>query len=508
MNVTRRFLLITFAVLTGLSFGQDVTHERATSEERLNERLRATHLLNRCAFGPRPGEVEEVVEMGWEAWVEQQLLPETIPDYFCEKHLEDLNTLRMDCPELMATDRKPGIEVQTSVLYRAVDSDCQLQEVMLEFWRNHFCISLDKGECSRLAAHYEKTVLRKHVFGRFEDMLVASAKHPAMLIYLDNYVSQKPLTRAELKAMEELPPNAPYLRQLQRQRGLNENYARELLELHTLGVDNGYTQRDVWDTARILTGWTVDKDTWTFMFRPRVHDENKKKVLGKTYRSVNTGPAEGEALLHRLANDKRTAQFISMKMCRYLVDDNPPAEMVERVAKVFRDTDGDLREVTRAIIYDPEFFNPRFLRSKFKTPYEFCITMFRALDCVIDEPEPVFKSLKRMRQPIFQCQDPTGYFDVAEAWLDPGVLPLRWQLALNMVTSRGSVRIPDDFFVDPSLPVHEIRDQLIAKVLPSTELSATTHKVLQRICERGGSGEELQRQLLGILLGCPEFQRQ
>lgn len=502
-----------------------------TRDAPLTDREKAIHVLSRLAFGPSPGQVDEVCRMGWKAWVDRQLEPEKIDDGALEKRLQGFQSLSMTSKQLMeryteppknntpAEQRRvnqlrqvPKNELQTSVLLRAVHSERQLQEVMVEFWRNHFCIAVDKDQCQYIAPAYEREVIRQHVFGRFEDLLMASAKHPAMLIYLDNVLSQRPLTPEEEKALQKAGDNkSQRLKQLERQRGLNENYARELLELHTLGVDRYYDQRDVYELARALTGWTVSrgpKGSWEFWFQEQVHDPGIKRVLGvKLGGARMSGLEEGELIIRGLAYHKGTAQFIAEKMCRYLVTDDPPEEMVDRVAKVFRKTKGDLREVTRAVIEDPLFFERRFFKTKFKTPFEFVVSALRIVGAEIKKPDAILRLLQRMRQPVYLCPDPTGYYDTAEAWLDPGVLALRWQAALDL--SERSARVVDipDHYLQRAPQGVALQHWLAAQIVPHGT-DAPTQRVIDRMILQNGTGPIVQRRIVGLLLGSPEFQRQ
>jgi uncharacterized protein (DUF1800 family) len=500
----------------------------------LSRRGRAVHVLNRLAFGPRPGDVDRVAAMGWEAWVDQQLQPGEIQDPEAERRLRSFKSLGLTNRQIIdayrAVQRDDSAEEQRRVnrlrrvprqeliqatLIRAIYSERQLFEVMCEFWRNHFNVDVNKDGCQYFATNYEHEVIRKHVFGRFEDMLMASAKHPAMLIYLDNVYSQKPLTPDEIKALAR--PGADKnqrLRRLARERGLNENYARELLELHTLGVDNVYKQRDVRELARVLTGWTVDRGesgSFRFHFHENVHDPNPKRVLRWRVggRSRIQGVAEGETVIQGLARHKATARFIAEKLCRYLVADDPPAALVDRVQKVFLKTKGDLRAVTRAIITDPVFFEPAHVGGKFRTPFEFTVAALRAVNADVRKTEPVLQAIKVMRQPVYECEDPTGYYDTREAWLDPGVLALRWQLALDLVErSPRAVRVNPALFgsapEDESLAVW-----LVERVVPGG-VGAQTYTVLVRMEKRmgGAARPAVAKRLTALLLGSPEFQRQ
>jgi len=505
------------------------------------EREKAIHVLSRCAFGPTPELLAKVEKMGVRAWLEAQLAPEKIDDSALEKRLAGLESLGKGTGALMreynpqpaddseAEQRRverlratPGRELKTAVLLRACYSERQLQEVMVEFWRNHLNVSLKKDEVAYLAPDYEREVIRKHVFGRFEEMLLASAKHAAMLIYLDQQFSQRPLTPTEEKYLKKAGGNlSAAQKQLVRQRGLNENYARELLELHTLGVDNGYTQRDVIEVARALTGWTVDRNGdggnyYGFWFHKDVHDTDAKYVLGASLPRRAASPEEGEAVIRGVARHRNTSRFIAFKMCRYLVADRPPEALVERVAKVFRDTDGDLRAVTRAIVLDDEFLARAHFQAKFKTPFEYVVSLIRVTTAEVRNPEPVLHALHLMGQPIYGCDDPTGYYDTREAWLDPGVLALRWQIALDLCEGRGggAVRVPDAFFARPG-PLDADPPKLNVWLARSGVLPAGADpSLLATLSLAVGDGkftmgdDALRRRVIGLALGSPQFQKQ
>ena len=507
-----------------------VAQEASERPPPLSVHERAVQTLSRLTFGARPGDLSRTRALGFERWLKQQLAPESIPDKDLDRRLANFATLALSCNELVRTHRLPqdakatpeqrkrarelrtlpARELQQATFLRAVYSERQLYEVMCNFWRNHFNVSLNKNEVGFLATAYERDVVRAHCFGRFEDMLLASAKHPAMLIYLDNVLSQKPLTRDEQKALERAAgaPKLPqYLEKLQRERGLNENYARELLELHTLGVDNGYTQRDVIELARVLTGWTVSRGPngdFTFAFRKRNHDPGTKRLLGWRF-NAKQGVDAGIRAIRKLARHKNTASFIARKLCIYLITDTPSDELVDRIAKVFLATKGDLKAVTKAVVTDPAFFDRANYQSKFRTPLEATVAMVRVLDADVRNPQRLCNMLKLMRQPIYQCDDPTGYYDSAEAWLDPGALAVRWASALELAGGRGvGLRVANEpFGRAPSDAAYQrwLANQVIPSGLGSTTRAAIDRRAVV-------TPAPSQRELLGLLLGSPEFQRQ
>ncbi len=431
--------------------------------------------------------------------------------------------------EIRARNRLRNIpvgELKNSVLYRSILGKRQVQEVMADFWRNHFNIEAKKGSCRYLIVTWERDVIRKGVFSDFGDFLMSTAKHPAMLVYLDNYISRKPLSKQELKAVARKVRQKTKSRKkgedaadIAKQRGLNENYARELLELHTLGVDNYYKQKDVIEVAKALTGWgiTTNRDKYVgFTFHGGLHASGDKVVLRKRIREQKKKPVrEGEMVVERLARHRGTSEFIAWKLCRFLVDDNPPPAMVRRVAAAFQRAKGNLPEVYRAILHDPDFFDSKHFQSKFKRPFEFLVSTIRVTGAEIRSPRGLVASLTSMSEPLYDCVDPTGYYDQAEAWNDPGVMALRWKFAMDFVRGKiKGVSIPKSFYADlrPDLP-QVWKDQLAKKVLPAGLSERTSEAMDRKIREYIENNplpeiKQLAPLILGMLLGAPEFQRQ
>jgi uncharacterized protein (DUF1800 family) len=422
------------------------------------------HVVDRLSFGARAGDVEHVKALGIDKYIEEQLHPERLPDAGLDARLADLSTLRMtsrdiaekfELPQLRArraaaangnaADVKPDpteqqhantpvLELQEQKVLRAVYSTRQLQEVLVDFWFNHFNVDARKGADRFMLTEYERDVIRPHVFGKFRDLLGATAKSPAMLFYLDNWMSVDPngphleFPRARMR-LQNQNANAP--------KGLNENYGRELMELHTLGVDGGYTQRDVTEVARAFTGWTIDqpRQGGGFRFDPRRHDDGKKIVLGHV---INAGGGwhDGDEVLDIVAKHPSTARFIAAKLVRRFVSDTPPPALVERVAARFKETDGDLREVTRAILTSPEFFSAESSHAKVKTPFEFVVSALRATDAEIHDTRVLVKQLAELGEPLYQCQPPTGYKDTADAWVNTGALVGRMNFGLALAGNK------------------------------------------------------------------------
>ncbi|KAA3608726.1 MAG: DUF1800 domain-containing protein [Planctomycetota bacterium] len=540
--------LVLCSLLLGLGPSFQDPAAESQKVQPLSERERAVHLLSRLAFGGRPGDLERVLEMGVEAWIDQQLQPQDLKDSWCDGLISELPSVSMNQVEInneygqrvpagasLEERRKiqrrrntPRYELMQSVLVRALTSERQLQEVMSEFWRNHFNVSFTKGAgISLMINTYEKDVIRGHVFGQFHSMLEASAKHPAMLFFLDNALSRRPATKTELKAIGRRTRRetgsevrADQAVQLAKQRGLNENYARELLELHTLGVDNFYKQKDVVAVAEALTGWTIREakrgDDPGFRFENAMHVPGNKRVLGKVIRTErDNGVIEGEQILTLLARHRGTAEFISEKLLRYLVADEPPKALLKATSKEFQKTKGDLQAVISFILKSDEFWQREHFQAKFKTPFEFVTSSLRVTGAEFENTGSILRVLIEMGQPVYMCDPPTGYYDTAEAWLDPGVLATRWEFALNLAAGKlEGIRIPDSFYEDvPVEPARLWQHHLSQKIIPAgvgkrtqDALTRTTNAYLRR--NKTPDIRQLGPQLVGLLLGSPEFQRQ
>jgi uncharacterized protein (DUF1800 family) len=489
------------------------------------------HVLNRIGFGPRPGDIAAVRGIGISAYIERQLYPERIDDAAVDARLQDFRTLSLGSRDIAATyerpllearrERKqqassgdgdavaktvdravqreanlPMIELAQQKLIRAAFSERQLQEVLTDFWFNHFNVDARKGPSRFFLTEYERDTIRPHVLDHFRDLLGATAKSPAMLFYLDNWLSADP-ARAQAGPPVRRPgrrPGGARARQPQAQaqkapRGLNENYGRELMELHTLGVDGGYTQQDVTETARAFTGWTIDRPLQGggFRFEPRIHDDGVKVVLG--HRITAGGIHDGEAVLDILARHPATARFIASKLTRRLVGDDPPPALVDRVAARFSATDGDLREVVRTILTSPEFLAPDSYRAKTKTPFEFVVSAVRATGTSIVNAAPLVRQLQELGMPLYQCQAPTGYRDTADAWTNTGALVARMNFALALTTGE----LPGIQFAAEGLP-STVGDDMLTR-----DLSVNTRQTIERATT--------VPQRLALTLGSPEFQK-
>jgi uncharacterized protein (DUF1800 family) len=340
---------------------------------------------------------------------------------------------------LVEPNRVVTEELQQEKLLRAVYSERQLAEVMTQFWSNHFNIYLRKnGEMPWYLADYERDVIRPHAMGRFEDLLVAVAHSPAMLVYLDNQQSIGPHSVAAMRAAANSgqKKSAP---------GLNENYARELMELHTLGVNGGYTQQDVVEVAKVLTGWGTEARQqgygfeFGFEFNERRHEPGTKVVLGHTIQENGTGErgeAEGMAVLHILANSPATARFLSTKLATEFVSDTPPKSLVDRMTKTYLKTHGDIRQVLRTMFHSPEFWSRDVYRAKLKTPLEFVVSSLRATDADVENATALAAALERLGMPLYGVQQPNGYSLKADPWLGAEALLARMNFALALTANR------------------------------------------------------------------------
>ncbi len=419
------------------------------------------HVLNRLTFGPRQGEVERVRQVGLAAWLDQQLHPASIDDHAAEARLPQLQDPpdSTDGKELRRFARRQIVTLASGKMLRASYSERQLQEVLVDFWFNHFNVYAAKGRIAEHLPAYESEVIRPRVFDHFRDLLEATAKSPAMLFYLDNRLSVAPdgdpgsgirdqrRQRVQRRRFSLIPdPRFPIPandKSKKRARGLNENYGRELMELHTLGVDGGYTQQDVIAVARAFTGWTIDRGG-DFRFVPALHDNGTKVVLGHTIRSGG-GMDDGEKVLEILASHPSTAHHIAFELAQRLVADEPPPALVDRAAARFRETNGDLREVVRTIVTSPEFLAPAARDAKFKTPFELVVSAVRTTGADVSDGRPFVKVLQQLGQPLYMCQPPTGYRDTAEAWVSAGGLVNRMNFATRLASgSMPGVTLPAD----------------------------------------------------------------
>src|SRR5689334_2353987 len=488
-----------YAQKTGTSARKSVVARSDTRELPADQQI--IQALNRLTFGPRPGDVAKVRAMGLDNWIELQLHPDKINDNVMNDFVnakyaalrQDQNDLLkqyavqqrerreikrdkadstkgltaqdsamiMEQRQLQNGRRQVVTQLQSSRVARAVDSERQLQEVMTDFWENHFNIYLAKGAPEPYyLVDFDQNVIRPNALGKFRDLLEAVAKSPAMLFYLDNARSMADSTEPTLEGangprMRAVPmrrgrfggilgmpmpmPRQPQQQQQRQRQGLNENYGRELLELHTLGVDGGYTQQDVINVARAFTGWTIRPPAQGggFIFRPHVHDAGAKVVLGHKL-AAGRGIEDGEDVLDIVSRSPSTAHFIAFKLARRFVSDSPSKALVDHAAQVFLKTDGDIRETLRAIITSPEFFSQQAFRTKVKTPFEVVVSAARAMNA---EPDPTPRSAQMIAylgQPIFGHQAPNGWPETGDAWMNTGAILNR----INFGMAAAAGRLP------------------------------------------------------------------
>jgi uncharacterized protein (DUF1800 family) len=485
-------------------------------------------VLNRLGFGARPGDVAKVRAMGVDEWIALQLAPDRIDDGAADRIVASYEMLGRPTRELVGMYEQGQIairqqqksmaqqgdtsvkkdlraellrdnpqlrdqlrqnqrilgDVQSAKLARAVASDRQLQEVMTDFWENHFTVFAGKGLVRIFIPAYDRDVIRPQALGKFRDLLGAVAKSPAMLFYLDQWQSAADSLHPTLVAARQQGPGAARARaagraptgltmeqldklpraaqmtadqrrqvesmtpeqrlqfvqqrvqQAGQRRGLNENYARELLELHTLGVDGGYTQQDVIEVARALTGWTMNpRQNAEFVFNPQIHDAGQKTVLGHVL-PAGRGIEDGEEVLDIVARSPQTARFIARKLAIRFVSDNPPTELVERAAQTFMKTDGDIREVVRTIVTSPEFFSRSAYRSKVKSPFELVASSLRAVGAQPDTTMRSAQIVGFLGAPIFGHQAPNGWPETGEAWMNSGAILNRINFGLGLAAGR------------------------------------------------------------------------
>jgi uncharacterized protein (DUF1800 family) len=440
--------------------------------------LQVVQALSRLTFGARPGDATRVRSIGVDKWIDQQLHPERIDDKALDQFVSRYEILNSNQNDLLkqyaeaqrerrtvrrqagdttrqfsradsAMFRELGMnrrqvvgQLQSARVARAVASNRQLEEVMTDFWLNHFNVFAQKGPPEAYyLAEYESKVIRPNALGKFRDLLEAVAKSPAMLFYLDNARSMADSTRPRLANPRNNNPilgnrARPRLNQ-RRNGGLNENYGRELLELHTLGVDGGYTQQDVINVARALTGWTIRPPVMGggFVFRPEMHDAGDKIVLSHKLRA-GRGMEDGENVLDIVARHPSTARYIATKLVRRFVSDNPPPGLIDEAAAVFRKTDGDIREVVRTIVTSNEFYSRQAFRSKVKSPFEVVVSAMRALNAEPDPTPRTALAVAYLGQPIYGHQAPNGYPETGDAWMNTGAILNRINFGMAVAANR------------------------------------------------------------------------
>jgi uncharacterized protein (DUF1800 family) len=513
-------------------------------EDRLYADLKAQELLDL----PPDQRMRAVLEMSPD---EQRALSESMRGPKADEFMEGMDPKQR---ETLKALNNPGQVVQEELmqakLLRAIYSERQLEEVMTDFWFNHFNVFIGKGADHYLLTSYERDVIRPHALGKFEDLLVATAKSPAMLLYLDNWLSVGPNSDVALGIRKNpprprgrrrfpLPPQPP--RQAKgkgkRNSGLNENYGRELMELHTLGVNGGYTQRDVTEVARVLTGWTIDQPQkgGGFKFEERMHEPGTKFVLGQKIKQH--GEKEGVEVLRLLARHPSTAHFICTKLAMRFVSDDPPPALVENMAQTFLKKDGDIREVLKTMFRSPEFWSDGAYRAKMKTPLEFVVSAVRATGADVADAMPLARQLNQLGMPLYGMQPPTGYSMKSEAWVNSSALLGRMNFSVALMSGKiKGTRVDADRLVAPpadapgaatataAAPAPDPRRTLawLETSLLAGEVSRQTHDAIisqieaqnpppagKPVAANGKSPSPVTSTgtIAGLLLGSPEFQR-
>lgn len=431
---------------------------------------------------------------------------------------------------IMAPQLVVGGEISQAKLLRAIYSERQLNEVMTDFWFNHFNVFIGKGPDRYMITAYERDVIRPHVLGKFKDLLVTTAKSPAMLFYLDNWQSVGPNSDLARYGPQRRPaymrrgpfiirrPQPANKNAKNRPSGLNENYAREIMELHTLGVDGGYTQKDVTELAKVLTGWSIEQPQrgGDFKFNERAHEPGTKYVLG--HKISEHGEGEGMEMLDILAHHPSTAKFIAKKLAMRFVSDQPPQSLIDRMADTFMKKDGDIREVLRTMFQSPEFWAADAYRAKVKTPLEFVASAVRASGVEVSNAMPLVQRLNQMGMQLYGMQPPTGYSMKAETWVNSSALVSRMNFALQL----GTGRLPG-VTADPQAILRGAAPQDANGALAAMEnsilagdISTQTHAVIEKQLD---DPQISQRRLddpvktpnygviAGLIMGSPEFQR-
>lgn len=520
----------------------------------LSEDEQVAHVLSRFTLGASPELFATVRAQGWRKWLAAQLASRDRPSAECAKRMEPFPSLRMTLPEIWehygrrrgqaaTTEEKkaaqqrsnePRKEVLVGTVISAVYDDVPVRQAAADFVRNHFSVDITKGNLKLFLTTWERDLIQGKSLGSFGELLDATARHPAMLFFLDNHLSRRPATAEELERIRRWAAKQGKLEQAEErleiasQRGLNENYARELLELHTLGVDNFYTQDDIIEVAKCLTGWTIGRRTPRsdpapsgFTFARAMHCGGDKAFLDGVIKADPRDPEnEGQAVLDALKAHPGTARFLSWKLCRWFVNDTPDEAMVARVAAVFTKSRGDLSQVLLAIADDPAFFDRRNHRVKFKRPWEYVISALRVTGADVQNYRGVLTALEEMNEPLYRCADPTGYYDQAEAWRDPGALAPRWAFANDLVSGRlRGVKLPPGLFGGlPEEAPGEWVGLLAERILPGGGCSAETRRRIGQMVEqmvtptgrRQGPARPrlVARLIVASLLGSPDFQKQ
>ena len=485
------FSFICFSLVSAYALAFDIP----TSDEA------NVHLLNRISFSVHKGDLEKLKNMGARAYIEEQLDPErmALPSKIVDE-LNSLKTLDQHCGVLYvafgpekkdaAGQEKVYFEAAHARLLRAIYSPRQLYEIMVDFWFNHFNVSITKGGIDKIwVGSYERDAIRPYALGNFKDLLLATAKHPAMLYYLDNWENKAPQNNSKT--------NKP------QKQGLNENYAREVMELHTLGVNGGYTQADVIALAHILTGWGFSLKTTlvhlmpcTFYFDAKAHDFSSQRLLGQSY--GGHGIADGESALSYLAEHPSTAKHISYQLAQYFVADNPSPELVDMLAKKFLQTKGDIKQVLKALFTSSYFWDPSIYGKKFKTPYQYIISCVRSTGISVSNYRPLTNALRQSGMTLYGCPTPDGYKNTQDAWLSSDALINRISFVTALINGRlpleANIKSDDMTYKPPQIKINtEVAEKMMDGIF-----SENTRQVVDEAAPR------LKSQLL---LASPEFMR-
>ncbi len=509
----------------------------------LTARDSAFHALNRLAYGARPGEADSVARVGVMRWIERQLDADHVPDPRLAAREREFKILDYDRADLagryrdavrerqrmqreaaasgdsmrlrgsapMREFRELGGELQQLAIVRAALSERQLREVMVDFWTNHFNVFVGKGADRFLLPSYIEETIRPRALGNFEDLLIATARSPAMLFYLDNAQSvapgsapprpfMSPFRRPRFGMNETNEERQQGQRRQRRQpTGINENYARELLELHTLGVDGGYTQQDIINVARIFTGWSIERPERGagFVYHDWAHDQGDKVVLGQKFKS--DGEDEGVRLLKVLADEHATMHHISAKLCARFVADEPPDGCIDAAVAAWQQSRGDIRTVLRAIFTSPDFWSAQAVRSKVKTPFEFVVSAVRASGVEPDDTPRLAQLVARLGEPLYQQPAPTGYAETEEHWVNSGALLARMNAAMMLAKDCASI---------PNIDDHAQLVDLIDQKLLAGTMSAHTKSVILEQLTDINDPTQARTMAVGLALGGPDFQKQ
>ena len=515
----------------------------------LSARDSALHALDRLAYGPRPGEVDQVARTGVMRWIDRQLDPSSIRDDSLsglERRFTILRESPADLARLFEQARQERVARQKAgedkgaadgadlppkvrrfagefpdlAVVRAAYSERQLQEVMVDFWTNHFNVYAGKGIDRYLIPDYLEHVIRPRAMGNFADLLIATAESPAMLFYLDNWESVVPgavppnLARAEARArfgrggrggnparLDSMAQRMP--------KGINENYGRELMELHTLGVDGGYTQADVIAAARILTGWSIERPRQDprFVFNDWAHDFGAKTVLGVAF-PAGHGMDEGIRLLKMLAMHPATMHHVSWQLCRRFVADEPPDGCVDDAVAAWRKTNGDIRAVLTAIFHGPDFWAPGSESGKIKTPLEFVASALRASGAAPDTTFRLGQVVARLGEPLYQHVAPDGYPETQDDWVNSGTLLDRMNVAVGLAAGKLPGAWVDLDRVIPAQASHEaLLDEVNRQLLGGAMSSHTRQVILDQIKDLTDPSAA-RTFAVGLALGGPDFQKQ